>query len=445
MKKYIFPTDFLWGVATSAHQIEGLPLVDGCGKSIWYTFSHTPGNIKDGSTIDVACNFYNMWKKDILLMKYLGIKSYRFSISWSRILPHGFGKINKKAIDFYNRIIDELLKHGIIPMVTIYHWELPVELQYRGGWLNNEIADWFAEYAFVLFKYFSDRVKLWITINEPISIVLCGYILGIHPPSMRDINFAFRCVYNLVRAHGKAVGVFREIGVKNGKIGIAVNCMPVFSATKKKIDVKVAKRLHSFYNELVLDLIFFGQYPENILKFFGEEITPLSTEDRKIITTPFDFVGLNYYTRAIVKYSTNNFLNCEYVKNKKGSYTKMGWEIYPKGLYEILAWLNKNYNPKEIYITENGASFDDRIVKDKVDDYKRVKFLKEHIKYLYKAIKDYNNIKGYYVWSLMDNYEWAEGFTQRFGLIYVDFNTQKRIIKKSGFWYRKFIIENLNK
>lgn len=444
MKKYVYPKDFVFGVASSAHQIEGSPLANGSGKSVWYTFSHTHGNIKDSSTIDITCDHYNKWKEDIFLLKQLGVDAYRFSIAWTRIIPNGYGKINKKGIDFYNKIIDELLKNNILPVVTIHHWELPVGLQYQGGWLNDKIVDWFLEYSHVLFENFADRVKLWITLNEPIVTVLLGYLLGIYPPAMRDINMAFKCVYNLVRAHGQTVYLFKKtMNIKNAEIGIAVNCMPIYPATRKKIDIEAAKRLHSFQNELILDLIFLGKYPKKIIELFKDNIVVLSQEDKKIITAPFDFVGLNYYTRFIVKHTDKDeFLNCHYVKSKR-KYTKMGWEIYPEGLYELISWISKKYKPKKIYITENGASFEDKISNGNlVNDYERIKFLQEHIKYLTKAVRKYSNVKGYFVWSFLDNFEWTEGFTQRFGLVYVDYSTQRRIIKKSGFWYKKFIEEN---
>jgi beta-glucosidase len=440
--KNVFPKDFIFGVASSAHQIEGSPLSDNAGKSIWYTFCHTPGNINDNSTIDIACDHYNRWKEDIKLLKYLGVSAYRFSISWPRVLPNGYGRVNIKGLDFYNRIIDELLKNEILPVVTIHHWELPVNLQYYGGWLNNKIVDWFTEYSYVLFKTYADKVKFWITLNEPIVTVSLGYLFGIYPPTMRDTHFAFKTAYNLALAHGKTVKLFKEMNIKNAKIGIALNCMPIHPLTKNKLDIEAAKKLHSFQNELFLDILFFGNYPQILVDLFKENIVPISYEDKKIITSSIDFVGLNYYTRFVVKYTDKNvFLNCEYVKDKNKKYTTMGWEVYPKGLYELISWINKKYQPKMIIITENGASFNDKINKsdNKIYDYDRIEFLKEHIKYLYQALKKYNNIKGYFVWSFLDNFEWTEGYRKRFGLIYVDYKTQKRIIKESGFWYKNFL------
>lgn len=433
------PKDFLWGVSTSAHQIEGSPLADGAGKSVWYTFCHTPGNILNNDNFDIASDHYQRWQEDVELLKLLGIKAYRFSIPWTRIFPDGYGKINISGVAFYDKLIDALLINDIVPVVTIYHWELPIKLQCLGGWTNPEIVNWFGNYADFLFSHFSDRVKIWITLNEPHVIAFLGYLQGIFPPCMKDTWFALRVVHNLLLAHAKAVETFRIKNIPDGKIGIAVNLLAIHPATDDPQDIEAAKRYFAYQNELFLDPIYFGIYPERISKWFRNELSGIDSNELKKICPP-DFIGVNYYTRLVIKNDTKgDILHCACVRQNVPR-TDMDWEIYPEGLYEILMWLHNRYNQPVVYVTENGAAFKDEFDEcGDISDNARIEYLKNHIKNVFKALKNGANIKGYFVWSFLDNFEWTEGYTKRFGLVYVDFKTLKRTIKKSGYWYRDFI------
>ncbi|ABQ46970.1 beta-galactosidase [Thermotoga petrophila RKU-10] len=437
-----FPEGFLWGVATASYQIEGSPLADGAGMSIWHTFSHTPGNVKNGDTGDVACDHYNRWKEDIEIIEKLGVKAYRFSISWPRILPEGTGRVNQKGLDFYNRIIDTLLEKGITPFVTIYHWDLPFALQLKGGWANREIADWFAEYSRVLFENFGDRVKNWITLNEPWVVAIVGHLYGVHAPGMRDIYVAFRAVHNLLRAHAKAVKVFRET-VKDGKIGIVFNNGYFEPASEKEEDIRAARFMHQFNNyPLFLNPIYRGDYPELVLEFAREYLPENYKDDMSEIQEKIDFVGLNYYSGHLVKFDPDAPAKVSFVERDLPK-TAMGWEIVPEGIYWILKKVKEEYNPPEVYITENGAAFDDVVSEDgRVHDQNRIDYLKAHIGQAWKAIQEGVPLKGYFVWSLLDNFEWAEGYSKRFGIVYVDYSTQKRIIKDSGYWYSNVVKSN---
>lgn len=441
--KMIFPKGFLWGVSTSAHQIEGSPLADGAGKSFWYTFCHTPNNIFNNDNFDIACDHYNRWQEDIELLKQLGVKAYRFSIAWPRIFPEGYGEMNPSGVAFYNKLIDLLLHNGIIPVVTIYHWELPLTLHYLGGWTNPESVDWFSNYADFLFGQFGDRVKIWITLNEPHVIAFRGYLLGSFPPCMRDIYSALKVVHNLLLAHAKAVKCFRAKNIPNGKIGIALNLFPIHPATNIAEDIEAANRYFAYQNKLFLEPIYFGKYPEEIVNWFKEEMSEIDSQEMEEISTPIDFVGVNYYTRLVIKHNVKgNILHCSCIPQNT-PHTDMDWGMYPEGLYEILIWLHKRYNQPEIYITENGAAFPDVIdTQGNISDDNRIKYLKEHIAQVHKAIQHGINLRGYFVWSFLDNFEWTKGYSKRFGIVHVDFKTQKRTIKQSGKWFQNFLLQN---
>ena len=441
MAEKTFPKDFIWGSATASYQVEGSPLADGAGPSIWHRFSHTPGTTHDGETGDIACDHYNRYKEDIKLMKSLGLKAYRFSISWSRIFPNGKGKINEKGVDFYNRVIDELLKADIIPFVTIYHWDLPAALQDIGGWTNRDIAGWFGDYADYLFQRFGDRVNHWITLNEPWVMAFVGHMYGTHAPGMRDIYAAFTVAHNELRAHSKAVDAFRSEGIK-GKIGITLSNGSHDPASDSLEDTMAAEMTHEFSNyPLFLNPIFRGKYPEHIESFAKEFLPKEYEKDMEEIKRPIDFVGINYYSGDLVKADPNAPMGVK-ITERGLPKTEMGWEIYPEGFYKILKGAQDTYNPKEIYVTENGAAFDDKVEGDSVHDEKRIEYLKAHISQAHKAIEDGVKLKGYFVWSLMDNFEWAEGYSKRFGICYVDYKTQKRIIKDSAKWYSNVISKN---
>jgi beta-glucosidase len=437
-----FPEGFIWGVATASYQIEGSPLADGTGMSIWHTFSHTPGNIKNGDTGDIACDHYKRYKEDVELMKELGVKGYRFSISWPRIFPKGSGEINQKGLDFYNRLIDELLSKDIIPFITIYHWDLPFELQLKGGWANRDIADRFAEYSKVLFENFGDRVKHWITLNEPWVVAFVGHLFGIHAPGMKDIFVTFHVVHNLLRAHAKAVEVFRNT-VTDGKIGITLNNTAVTPASDSPEDKLAAETMHQMNNyPLFLNPIFKGNYPDRVLENARQFLPENFEEDLPEIQKSIDFVGINYYSGSLVKYDPESPMMKIKVVPRDLPKTEMGWEIEPEGFYRILKGVHDEYSPKEIYVTENGAAFDDTVEDGKVHDENRIDYLRKHFEQALRAIEDGVRLKGYFVWSLLDNFEWAEGYSKRFGLVYVDYPTQGRILKDSAKWYKDVIKNN---
>lgn len=442
MSTKYFPKDFLWGAATASYQIEGSPLADGAGSSIWHRFSHTPGNILNGDTGDVAADHYRRYKEDIALMKEMGLKGYRFSIAWPRIYPYGKGKINVKGMDFYDRLVDELLEAGITPFITLYHWDLPATLQDLGGWANRDIACWFADYADYMFQRLGDRVENWSTLNEPWVVAFVGHLFGEHAPGMKDIYSAFLVTHNQLRAHSKAIRAFREANIANGKIGITLSNTSHDPATDSMEDKIAAKVAHEWNNyPLFLHPIYYGDYPDTVKEFLKEYLPKNYYKDMEEIKEEIDFVGINYYSGDLVKFDPDSPLGGKSVKRGLPK-TEMGWEIYPEGFYKILKGLQDEYNPKEVYVTENGAAFDDKVENGEVHDHKRIDYLKKHFEMAHKAIEDGVKLKGYFVWSLLDNFEWAFGYSKRFGIVYVDYNTQKRIIKDSGKWYSQIIKNN---
>lgn len=433
-----FPSNFLWGAATASYQIEGYSLTDGGGVSIWHTFSHTPGNIINGDTGDIACDHYHKFSEDINLMKFLGLKAYRFSIAWPRIFPYGTGKVNMKGIDFYDKLVDELLSANIIPFVTLYHWDLPQSLQDRGGWANKEIVNWYADYADFIFQKLGDRVEYWITLNEPWVSSFFGNLYGTDAPGMRNIYTAFTTFHNQLRAHSKVVEIFRQEKMK-GKIGVSLSNNFYIAVTSDEKDKIATQHMHEFTNyPLFLDPIFFGRYPKGLQSIIDKYLPHYYEKDLDEIRSDIDFVGINYYRGHSVKYNKDKFLNAELIKIGLKE-TGMGWEIYPKGLYEILKGIQKNYNPKEFYVTENGAAFDDNLINNSVHDQERIEYIREHLVQVNNAIMNGINVNGYFVWSLMDNFEWAYGYSKRFGIVYVDYKTQNRIVKDSGIYYSNII------
>lgn len=440
---YQFPGDFVWGCATASYQIEGAFNEDGKGPSIWDVFTHTPGNIVDGSNGDVACDHYHRYAEDVELMKTLKLKAYRFSISWPRIFPEGKGSINKKGLDFYKRLVDTLNSAGIIPFATIYHWDLPQALEEKGGWANLDTSKYFADYSYILFKELGESVPFWITLNEPAVFTYLGYGMGIHAPGKRDLGLAIKSTYSALLAHGLAVEAYRALGIK-GQIGITLNLTPMYPASNREEDVLSSRRMDLMWNRWFLDPVFKGSFPQEFVELLNKNGIPFEVDSEHIkkISSKVDFLGVNYYTRNIITYDPNvpliNARGIEPTSNK----TEMGWEIYPEGLYELLTSIKKDYGDIPLYITENGAAFKDELINNSVDDPNREEYLKRHFYQAYRAIKDGVNLKGYFVWSLMDNFEWAYGYTKRFGIVYVDYPTQKRIIKRSGYYYRKVIEEN---
>lgn len=437
-----FPDDFVWGTATAAYQIEGAANEDGRGESIWDRFSHIPGNVWNNQNGDVACDHYHRYKEDVQILKEMGVKGYRFSISWPRVIPDGTGKINQKGVDFYNNLIDELLRQGIQPFVTLYHWDLPQALQDRGGWTNRDTTDYFAEYAQQMFKQYGDRVKHWITHNEPWCTSFLGHAIGVHAPGLKDFSAALLAAHNVLLSHGKAVEVFRQMGL-DGKIGITLNLTPSYPASNSADDLQAATISDGFSNRWFLDPVFKGQYPDDMVKVFGTfaKIPEIQESDMKLISSNIDFLGINYYSRSLVKHNPDAQFGVETLK-PEGQYTDMDWEVYPQGLYDLLLRIKKDYGDIDLYITENGAAFKDVVENDQIDDIDRLNYLKKHFEKAAEAIRDGVKLKGYFVWSLMDNFEWAFGYSKRFGLIYVDYETQRRLWKKSALWYKDVIANN---
>jgi beta-glucosidase len=437
-----FPAGFLWGAATSAYQIEGSPLADGAGPSIWQRFAHTPGMMKNGDTGDVACDHYRRWKSDVGLMKELGLKAYRFSVSWSRVFPEGKGRVNAAGLGFYDKLVDELLENGIEPLATLFHWDLPAALDDRGGWLNPDIAPWFAEYANVMYAKLDGRVKKWATLNEPWVVTDGGYLHGALAPGHRSKYEAPIASHNLLRAHGAAVQAYRATG-KN-QIGIVVNLEPKYPASQSAEDLAAVKRADAYMNRQYLDPVYFGTYPQELREIFGDAWPEWPQADMDLIKQPTDFLGVNYYTRNVTKNNPDNYpLKVGSVK-QHATYTETDWEVFPQGLTDTLTWVRDRYGNPPIYITENGSAFYDPPVAENgvLDDPLRVNYQKKHLTAVSNAIAQNCDVRGYMAWSLMDNLEWSLGFSKRFGIVHVDFATQQRTIKASGRHYSKVIATN---
>ncbi|HEX7192953.1 MAG TPA: GH1 family beta-glucosidase, partial [Thermoanaerobaculia bacterium] len=435
-----FPKGFLWGAATAAYQVEGSPLADGAGPSIWHRFSHTPGRMVNGDTGDVACDHYHRYAEDVSLMLDLGLGAYRFSISWSRILPDGTGRVNESGLDFYKRLVDELQKAGIRPMATLYHWDLPASLDDRGGWLNRDVADWFAEYANVVFGALDDRVEFWATLNEPWVVVDGGYLHGALAPGHRNLFEAPIASHNLLRAHGRAVEAYRAAG--KHQIGIVVNLEPKYPASDGAEDRAANERADAYMNRHYLDPVFLRAYPQEFPEMFGEAWPDFPASDFDTIAQPLDFVGINYYKRAVTQYDPSVVIErAKRLEPQPAIYTEVGWEVFPQGLTDILTWFRDRYGAMPLYITENGAAFYDppTAIANPLEDPLRVHYLREHLAAVSRAIEQGVDVRGYFVWSLFDNLEWSLGYTKRFGIIHVDFATQKRTFKRSAMVYRDII------
>lgn len=438
-----FPEGFIWGAATSAYQIEGAWNEDGKGPSIWDTFCRIPGKIRNGETGEVAADHYHRWEEDVSIMAELGLKAYRFSIAWTRIFPEGTGEINRKGIDFYNRLVDKLLAHGIEPFVTLYHWDLPQALQDKGGWPNRDTAYAFARYAETVASELGDRVSFWITHNEPFVAAFIGHFTGEHAPGLQDPVAAFAAAHHLLLSHGLAVQAIRASTSRKPEVGIVLNLHPVHPASPSEEDELAARRFDGIINRMFLDPVFFGKYPEDMLELFGFLLPENWGGDMETISTPIDFLGINYYTRSVARFDPEfPLLQASQVHPEGNEYSQM-WEIYPPGIYEIVTRVWKDYKPASIFLTENGIPVPDGVDFDgRVRDERRIRYLHNHLIYLHKAINEGAPVRGYFVWSLLDNFEWAYGYSMRFGLVYVDFQTQKRIIKDSGRWYARVIREN---
>ncbi len=451
MSKFIsFPANFQWGVATAAYQIEGAVHEDGRSDSIWDVFAHAPGNIINGDTGDLACDHYHRWKEDVALMKRLGIKAYRFSLSWPRILPEGRGKVNPAGLDFYSRLVDELLAADIHPLATLYHWDLPVALP--DGWLNRATVDAFVELTEITTQALGDRVKDWVTINEPWCASILSYTQGIHAPGLRDPYKGLKAAHHLLLAHGQAVPVIRQ-GCPDARVGIALNLGPQYTPSDTVADRAAARHTDGTFNRWFLDPVFGRGYPADILAdYIKMGVLPsaqpdfIKPGDFEIISATTDFLAINYYSRNWVRAGEKqhfNPANIEHLPAPDDNQTEIGWEIFPFGLYEILSRVYWEYKPAEIIVSENGASYSDGPdALGKVHDERRIAYLRSHLAAIGRAIQAGVPLTGYYLWSLMDNFEWGQGYSQRFGIVFVDFASQKRYPKDSAYWYQQVIQHN---
>ena len=419
-----FGPNFVFGAATAAYQIEG-GQTDGRGPCIWDTFAATPGNVKNADDGRTACDHYNRWPEDLDLIRDGGFDAYRFSLAWPRLIPEGTGAVNQAGIDFYDRLIDGMLERGLKPFATLYHWDLPSPLQDKGGWMNRDIAGWFADYAALVAHHYGDRLHATATINEPWCVAYLSHFLGVHAPGYRDIRAAARAMHHVLLAHGTAIDALRSEGAKN--LGIVLNLEKSEPATDSEEDRIACDYGDAIFNRWYLGGVFKGQYPENLTTAFADVLPQNYQKDMEVVSRPLDWVGINYYTRGLYRHDASRpFLP---VGQTKGDLPKsdLGWEIYPQGLTDLLVRVSNEYTKLPIYVTENGMSEN--------DDERRVAFYDQHLKAVQAAQQQGANVRGYFAWSLLDNYEWAEGYSSRFGIVHVDYETQKRTPKGS---YRAF-------
>ncbi|MBE8726894.1 GH1 family beta-glucosidase [Flavobacterium hungaricum] len=441
LNKDQFGQDFLWGVSTAAFQIEGAHDADGKGSSIWDVFTSQKGKIKNGHHAAIACDFYNSYQSDINLIRDLNIPNFRFSISWSRIMPTGIHPLNQAGIEYYNKIIDSLLASGIEPWITLYHWDLPHALEVKGGWTNRDSVKWFSDYVEVCAQYFGDRVKNWMVINEPSVFTGAGYFLGIHAPGKKGITNYLKAMHHVTLATAAGAKILRN-RIPDANIGTTFSCTHIEPATESSKDIEAAKRVDTLLNRTFIEPILGLGYPQKDLPVLKKLNNYIREDDLDNLAFDFDFIGLQCYTREVVKYSLlTPYIGAELVSAEKRNVisTDMGWEVYPPALYHVLKKFNEYQGIKKIIITENGAAFPDTVSNGKVYDIKRTHFIQDHLEQILKAKNDGLNVDGYFVWSLTDNFEWAEGYNARFGLIHVDFETQKRTIKHSGLWFKDFL------
>jgi len=439
-----FPEGFLWGVATSAYQIEGAWNEDGKGESIWDHFVHRPYNVLNGDTGDVACDHYHHMPEDVALMKELGIKTYRFSIAWPRLLPQGRGAANGKGLDFYDHLVDNLLAAGIVPNATLNHWDYPQALQELGGWPNRDSADWFADYARLVFDRLGDRVAFWATHNEPWVIAFIGYAWGALAPGICDYSQAYQTIHHLLLAHGKTVQLFRQGGYK-GQIGIVLNLGHFEPASDSDADRAACQRSYEENVALFMDPLFKGCYPQTLLDWIGPHAPHVQSGDMAVISQPIDFLGVNYYTTNKISFSLRGLLKADSAPVSAPGWgrTEMDWGINPPGLAALLLHIKEKYGNPEMYVTESGCALKDTPDEHGfVTDWVRVNFLRDHFRAAHEAIQAGANLRGYYVWSLMDNFEWAMGFGPRFGILRVNCDTGARIPKQSARWYSQVIAQN---
>jgi beta-glucosidase len=439
--KNLFGDDFAWGISTAAFQVEGAHDAHGKGESIWDVFTGKQDKVLNGHHAQIACDFYNQYESDIDLIKLLNIPNFRFSISWTRILPNGTGEVNREGVAYYNRVIDYCLQKGIEPWVTLYHWDLPHELELKAGWTNREIVNLFTAYVKICAEHFGDRVKYWMVMNEPAVFTGAGYFLGIHAPGRTGLKSFLPAIHHTVLSMAAGAKELRSV-LPSAQIGTTFSCSFIEPYTEKARDIKAAKRVDAIINRMFIEPVLGLGYPitdapvlKNIEKYFFPG-------DKENLSFDFDFIGIQNYTREIVKYSIfTPYISASLVKaeNRKVPLTQMKWEVYPPAIYQMIKKFNGYQSIKKLLITENGAAFPDEVVNGEVKNPLRVEYLQTHLAQVLKAKNDGYKVNGYFVWTLTDNFEWAEGYHPRFGLIYVNFETQQRIIKSSGHWYADFL------
>jgi beta-glucosidase len=445
-----FPRDFVWGTATAAYQVEGAWDQDGKGESVWDRFASTRGKIADGSDGRVACDHYHRYAADFDLMKELGLASYRFSISWPRIIPDGRGPVNPKGLAFYDRLVDAMLERGIRPFATLFHWDLPQALQDAGGWTSRTTVDAYVRYAEVVTKALGDRVKDWMTHNEPWVVAYVGHLFGDHAPGLRDLKTALAVAHGILLSHGKAVPVIR-VHSPGARVGIVHNLEWVEPASQREEDVAAAMRHDGAFNRWFLDPVFRGRYPGDMVAWFADAMPEIRTGDMQTMAASIDFLGVNFYTRRIMAHDPagrgtqgRSILAARQVHwpfTPRADFEE--WEIAPEGLYRVLMRVAREYRPGYLYVTENGTSLPDAPGPDGlVHDPARTRYIARHAAAVHQAVADGADVRGYFLWSFMDNFEWGFGYTKRFGMTHVDYATQKRTVKDSGRWYSRVAREN---
>ncbi|MEI6733787.1 MAG: GH1 family beta-glucosidase [Comamonadaceae bacterium] len=441
LKRSDFGAGFRWGCSTSSYQIEGAALEDGRGESIWDRFCAAPGHIRDASSGAVACDHYHRWPQDLDMAASLGTNAYRFSIAWPRIFPEGRGRIpNQRGLDFYSRLLDGMLERGLEPWVTLYHWDLPQALQDQGGWANRDTVAAFVEYTDVVSRHLGDRIKHWITHNEPWCTAFIGNHEGVHAPGLKNFQTALQVCHNVMVSHGLAIPVIRR-NVAAAEVGAALSLHPLYAASDSARDVAATRRHDGLRNRWFLDPLHGRGYPSDIWNLLGDKAPIVHEGDLQVIATPTDFLGINYYFPEVVADAPGQgVMETRVIESPNVERTAFGWEVSPDGMVALLSRVATDYQPPVIYLTENGSSYEDVVSSNgEIDDIERRRYLERHLLALREIVAKGIPVKGYFAWSLLDNFEWAEGYLRRFGLTHVDFHTQQRRLKLSGKWYRSFL------
>jgi len=436
-----FGKDFIWGVSSSALQTEGANTTDGKGLSIWDEFATRKNKIYNNDSPATACNFYQNYKQDITLIKELGIPHFRLSLSWSRLLPNGTGEINQQGFDYYHSVIDTCIQFGIEPWITLYHWDLPLELENKGGWTNREIINWFKEYVEVCVNAFKDKVKHWMVLNEPMVFTGAGYFLGVHAPGKKGLGNFLSAMHHAVLCQAIGFKTIKKIQPQS-EVGTTFSCSYITPHSASEKDKRAATKIDALLNRSFLEPSLGLGYTTETISFLKKIKKYMHPGDEELMIADFDFIGIQNYTREVVAHSYYiPFLNAKLIPadKRKVYHTQMDWEVYPEAIYEMIKKFDAYKGIKKIIITENGASFPDEVIENEVNDTDRKHFIQHYLEQVLKAKQEGKKISGYFVWSLTDNFEWAEGYRQRFGLVYVDFKTQERIIKNSGMWYKEFL------